>query len=81
MKNLRFSSVCFLFCTHGLIATVNGKFYRSSPISLPEVLAPYSDLLKELAQTRESIRGNNLVTDEKVGDILYKAERSLLRDK
>ncbi|ELS03719.1 signal transduction histidine kinase [Xenococcus sp. PCC 7305] len=57
-----------------LIATINGKFYRSSPISLPQAISGDSSLITDLAQTTSPIRGKNLVIDPQVGDIIYKAE-------
>ena len=57
-----------------LVATINGQFYRSSPVSLPQAISRDSALVKRLAQTKEPIRGQNLIKDSQVGDILYKTE-------
>ncbi len=57
-----------------LIATINGQFYRSSPLSLPQAISQDSPLIKKLAQTRKPIRGKNLIIDSQFGDILYTAE-------
>lgn len=61
-----------------LIATINGRFYRSSPLSLPEVIARDSPLINTLAYTKEPLRGKNLIKDSRVGDILYKTEPVLI---
>lgn len=57
-----------------LIATIQGEFYRSSPISLPTVINRDSQRLQTLAQTKEPIRGFNVINDPRWGDIVYKAE-------
>ena len=57
-----------------LIATINGQFYRSSPLSLPQAISQDSPLIKKLAQIRKPIRGENLIIDSQFGDILYTAE-------
>ena len=57
-----------------LITIINGQFYRSSPISLPAIIARDSSLIKNLARIKHPIRGKNMITDSQEGDILYKAE-------
>ncbi|MEL7037083.1 MAG: ATP-binding protein [Cyanobacteria bacterium J06592_8] len=57
-----------------LITTIKGDFYRSSPLSLPDSVAPSSALFQKLAQTPEPLRGRNIIADPKYGDILYKAQ-------
>lgn len=57
-----------------LIATIDGQFYRSSPISLPQAISPNSPLIKNLAQTKRPIQENSPIDDSQVGDIIYKAE-------
>ena len=57
-----------------LIATIDGEFYRSSPVSLPEAIGRDSAIIRDLADTTTSITENNLITDAKVGDIIYNAE-------
>ncbi len=57
-----------------LIATINGQFYRSSPISLPQAISRDSPLIKNLAQTKKPLSGKNTITDSQVGDIIYQAE-------
>ena len=57
-----------------LIATINGQFYRSSPISLPQAISRDSPLIKNLAQTKKPLSEKNTITDSQVGDILYQAE-------
>jgi signal transduction histidine kinase len=57
-----------------LITTINGYFYRSSPISLPQAIAPRSSLIQKLAKTTQNIRGEEPIKDEQVGDIIYKAK-------
>lgn len=57
-----------------LIATIDGKFYNSSPVSLPQTLDPESPLVKKLARRKQSLRGKNLIKDPELGNILYKAE-------
>ena len=57
-----------------LITTINGQFYNSSPLSLPQAISRNSPLIKNLAQTKKPLRGKNLITDSQVGEILYKAE-------
>ena len=57
-----------------LITTIDGQFYRSSPISLPQAICRDSPLIRKLAYTKQPIRGNNQISDAGVGDIIYKAE-------
>lgn len=57
-----------------LIATIDGQFYRSSPIGLPQVINRKSEFLAKIAQTTQPIRGQNIVEDQKIGKILYKSE-------
>ncbi len=57
-----------------LIATIDGKFYHSSPVGLPQTLDPESPLVKRLARRKKPLRGKNLIKDPELGDILYKAE-------
>ena len=57
-----------------LIGTIGGQFYLSSPIGLPQVINRDSQLLHRLAQTKEPTRGENIVKDERFGDLLYKSE-------
>ncbi len=57
-----------------LITTVNGQFYRSSPISLPQTISPESPLIKNLGQIKQPLQEDNLIADSQVGDIIYKAE-------
>lgn len=57
-----------------LIATINGEFYRSSPVGLPPTISYNSPLIKNLANSKQPIREQNLIVDEQVGDIIYKAE-------
>jgi signal transduction histidine kinase len=57
-----------------LITTVNGHFYRSSPVSLPQAIAPRSSLIQKLAKTTRPIRDREPIEDKRLGDILYKAE-------
>lgn len=57
-----------------LITTINGYFYRSSPISLPQAISRRSPLIQELAQIKQPLDAENPVTDEQVGDIIYKAK-------
>ncbi len=57
-----------------LVATIDGHFYRSSPLSLPPSISSNSLLLQQLAQTTQSIRGQNIIQDEQVGEMLYKTE-------
>lgn len=57
-----------------LITTIDGQFYRSSPISLPETIDRDSALIRDLAKTTQTIEDSNPITDAKVGDIIYRAE-------
>ncbi|VEP11483.1 Signal transduction histidine kinase [Hyella patelloides LEGE 07179] len=57
-----------------LITTIDGQFYRSSPVSLPQTISYDSPLILRLAQTTEIIQGKNLIKDAEVGDIIYKAK-------
>jgi hypothetical protein len=64
-----------------LITTVNGYFYRSSPVSLPQAIAPRSSLVQDLAQITQPIKGEEPITDKEVGDIIIKQNPSSLTDK
>ncbi|MEB3283489.1 MAG: ATP-binding protein [Lyngbya sp.] len=55
-----------------LIATIGGKFYRSSPLSLPESISRNSAIIQELAQITQTMRGH--IFDEEAGKILYHTE-------
>lgn len=57
-----------------LITVIEGEFYRSSPLSLPETISPDSDWMERLSQTQEAITGNHKISDPEVGDIFYRAE-------
>ncbi|MGK7872978.1 MAG: sensor histidine kinase [Xenococcaceae cyanobacterium] len=61
-----------------MIATIDGQFYRSSPVVVPEVISRDSELLKRLAQTTQPIRGQNIVKDERFGDLIYKSESIII---
>ena len=56
-----------------LIATINGQFYRSSPVGLPRVINRNSKLLNRLAQKTKHIRGQNTIQDKKLAKIQYKS--------
>ena len=64
-----------------LIATIEGKIYKSSPSALPEVLREDSNLIKVLAQTTVPIIGPNIATDPEAGDFLYNTEPLKINDK
>ncbi len=57
-----------------LIAIVEGKFYKSSSKALPKQLQPDSDLVKGWTQLSQFDRGEQKVSDSKVGSILYITE-------
>ena len=64
-----------------LIATIKGQFYNSSPRALPKILQPNSELIKRLAKTTQPIRGKqNIVSDPKVGDFVYKTEPLVINE-
>jgi signal transduction histidine kinase len=56
-----------------LITTINGYFYRSSPVGLPNAIAPNSESIENLAQIEKPVIGE-MITDEEVGDIIYRAK-------
>ncbi|MGL5082875.1 MAG: sensor histidine kinase [Microcoleaceae cyanobacterium] len=55
-----------------LITTINGKFYRSSPLSLPESISRDSAFIKKLVQTTQPVW--DVIDDPREGKIIYKAE-------
>ncbi|MEA5542838.1 MAG: HAMP domain-containing sensor histidine kinase [Limnoraphis robusta] len=62
-----------------LIATIQGEFYRSSPLRLPKSVSRTSPLTRELSQTTEPIEGH--IIDHKKRDILYYTEPLIIDGK
>jgi signal transduction histidine kinase len=62
-----------------LIATIQGKFYRSSPLSLPDSISGTSALIQELSQTHQTMEGK--IFDPENGDILYHTEPLIINRK
>ncbi len=56
-----------------LIAIVNGQFYKSSSNTLPDVISPGSELMARWQKLTEEERKEELVSDQSIGSILYKA--------
>lgn len=63
-----------------LIGTINGQFYRSSPVGLPRVINRNSKLLTRLAQKTKPFRSQNTIQDKKFGKILYKSEPLIINE-
>lgn len=57
-----------------LLALVEGKFYKSSSKALPKQLQPDSELVENWAKLSQPDRGEQQVSDSKIGSILYAAE-------
>ncbi|WP_293338070.1 ATP-binding protein [Microcoleus sp. CAWBG58] len=57
-----------------LLAIVEGKFYKSSSKALPKQLQPDSELVETWAKLSQPERGEQQVSDSKIGSILYAAE-------
>ncbi|BAU66219.1 histidine kinase [Stanieria sp. NIES-3757] len=56
-----------------LITIVDGKFYKSSPRGLPELVQPGSQLMEYWQTITEESEGEIKVSDPDIGSILYKA--------
>ncbi|WP_413164675.1 sensor histidine kinase [Capilliphycus salinus ALCB114379] len=61
-----------------LIATINGEFYRSSPLSLPESISETSPLIRELSQTTQPIEGH--IFDAKHREVLYQTKPLIINE-
>ncbi|MDJ0571917.1 MAG: ATP-binding protein [Pleurocapsa sp. MO_192.B19] len=61
-----------------LIGTIDGQYYRSSPVGLPKVINQNSKLLNDLAQETKPIRVKNIVKDRQFGDLVYQSEPLLI---
>lgn len=55
-----------------LIGIVDGQFYKSSSRSLPTVIEPGSELMRQWEGAVEEVRGEAKVPDPEIGSILYK---------
>lgn len=56
------------------IAIVDGSFYKSNASSLPEIIAPDSELMEYWQQITVEKEGEVEVDDPRIGSILYQAE-------
>lgn len=57
-----------------LLAIVEGEFYKSSSKALPKQLQPDSELVEKWAKLSQPDRGEQQVSDSKIGSILYAAQ-------
>ena len=62
-----------------LIFLVNGEFFLSDPVSLPNSLEPNSLPISEWAQTGTSLQGT-LASDDEEGNILYLVKPIMIED-
>ncbi|MGB3193497.1 MAG: HAMP domain-containing protein, partial [Limnoraphis sp.] len=62
-----------------LIATINGEFYRSSPLSLPRSISKTSPLIREVSQTTKAIEGH--IIDPKYREVLYQTKPLIIDGK
>lgn len=63
------------------IAILDGKFYKSSPLALPIVMRPGSDIMQRWEQFSQSSQGEIEVADKEVDSVLYVAEPIRIKGK
>lgn len=64
-----------------LIFFIDGKFFRSTPVSLPKPIAPGSELAQRWQSLKEDETGSQSVENPDLGTILYIAEPLILENR